>query len=83
MQKQKELFWSLCCDQKKEREKRLQSVDTTLAEKMETESLLVLISVLVTKVHHVQGVKKRSDFRRLRLSLMTPNAGDEDRFRLL
>lgn len=58
MQKQKELFWSLCCDQKKEREKRLQSVDTTLAEKMETESLLVLISVPVTNVHHVQGVKK-------------------------
>lgn len=43
---------------KKEREKRPQSVDTTLAEKMETEFLLVLISVLVTKVHHAQGVKK-------------------------
>lgn len=55
MQKQKELFWSLCCDQKKEREKRPQSVDTTLAEKMEFQ--LVLISVFVTKVHHVQGVK--------------------------
>lgn len=42
MQKQKELFWSL--------RKREETADT--------ETGLVLISVLVTKVHHAQGVKK-------------------------
>lgn len=82
MQKQKELSGHSAVTRKK-KERRDCRVWTRHWLRKWRQSPCWFSSVFLWPMFTMYKELKRSDFRRLRLSLMTPNAGDEDRFRLL